>query len=1005
MNISRPFLQRPVMTTLVMLAILLLGALAFWKLPVSDVPEFHHPVIVIQTNFSGASVEMVYQEVTEVLEKELTQVKGIREMSSQTAPGYSSITLKFPIEKNMHEAENEVQRALHQITASLPKELDSPPRLIVREESQSPIMCLKLSSDVTPKDALRHLADTLIIPQLNRIEGVANVTTFGPARSCWIRLDPERMQAFKIGFNEVVTAIQNKTEERSLGSIQKDNKKLNISLSGALKKSQELEELPIGPHRIKLKEIGEVSEEDFGTKECHFVTPTHISPMVFMMVQKTHEGNTVSISYEIKRAISSIQKELPTTATLDIWFDKATWISESVHDVGWSFFLACALVFIVLYMSLGRIWEACIPSAAIPLSLIGSFAFMYLLNFNLDLLSSLALTLSVGFVVDDAIVVVENIVRMRDQGLSSKEASLKGSQEIGFTVLSMTLSLVAVFIPILFMPGIYGVLFREFSITLACAILISGVISLTLTPLLCSRSRSIASHKESSQLLVLYEKSLKACFRYPKTICTIALSLLCITIPLFMRLPVTLIPPEDRGILFAACVFPTSLSQELANSYQKEAELLIQQNRACESVCSAQFTHGLFFFIKLLPRSERPPQQQVVSELKSALDTIIGATTYIHMYQLINLDFDAFKPGDYKLLVKGQQFEDVQLGAKELYKALSNSPLIAFVHNSSSSESRELVVEVNEDQAKALGFTKKEIQELLHYAYGAHRIGSLHQDAKRVDIHVELKPEYAKTAATLNKLFLTNEEGVHVPFKTVASWKEASSAASYELHDRLPVATLSFSFVPNVSVDSGLREVELLAEKVLPNTLTSRFDGTALEIANSAKNTLYLLLAACIVMYIVLGILYESFLHPLIILSSIPFAGLGGVLTLSLFHESLNIFSAVGFLLLIGIVKKNGIMLVDYAIQAERCGHTPFDAIFEASLVRFRPIMMTTFAALMGALPLALGFQDMANMRQGLGLVIVGGLLFSQLLTLYITPLLYLLLSKQPSPALSSHLI
>ncbi len=701
--------------------------------------------------------------------------------------------------------------------------------------------------------------------------------------------------------------------------------------------------------------------------------------------------------------IESLQSSLPSSMQLKVWFNKAIWIHESILDVEWSLLFAFLLVVIVIYLSLGRLSEAFIPSVALPLSLVGTFAAMYLLDFSLDLLSLLALTLSVGFVVDDAIVVLENIVRHQELGKSRFEASLEGSRQICFTVLSMTLSLVAVFIPLLFMEGMNGRLFREFSVTLAISILISGFISLTLTPMLCSRFLpNHTSQKTNVQICViaanawfvkLYERSLRSCVNHSKKVLTLALLAVASTVPLFIRLPVNLIPPEDRGLLFSYSVLPTGISSEEIKSFQLKLEGLVNEIPDVQDFLDINSDGNVLMLIRLNPQAERRPQELVMTELQKRMDSLAGIRTYVQGYQLINLNLD-FSGGNYKFIVRGQTFDEVNRGVQQLMEALREQPEFVGVDSFMKNDSPELSLHFNAEYAHQLGISKDDIQRLMHYAYSRNSVGFIQKGVQQQKIYLELQEQYRSSPKALEKLYLTSREGTLIPLKALLSWEEKLGAPRLSQHDQLPSALVRFGLEEGVSPQEGILLAEKVAAQSVPSGVTASLGKSAKAIANTMNSTLFLLLAAAIVMYIVLGILYESFIHPLTILSSLPFAALGGVLTLSLFNEPLSIFSAVGFLLLIGIVKKNGIMMIDYALEAQKGGYSTEEAIIEGCKVRFRPIMMTTVAAIMGAIPIAIGFGEGAEMRRGLGLVIVGGLAFAQILTLYVTPLLYLFFAR-----------
>ncbi|MBA3236719.1 MAG: efflux RND transporter permease subunit [Parachlamydiaceae bacterium] len=1006
MNLSKLFILRPVMTTFVMIAILIAGWVSFNQLPVSDLPTIERPRIQVSAGYTGANPENVLNQLTIPLEKELIHVKGVQEMSSTSSSGSTIITLDFDLSKNMDEAVRDVQSALNRADGYLPSAVDPRPTYSRQEAGQESIMHLLLMSENGNIGELRNYADSYIIPKLSRIEGIANARVFGSARSIWLRLDPELMAARKIGLNQVVETIREHTTQVPLGTIHTSSKIFSIEIPATIQQAKDLESLHIGQTGVFLRDIGEISDKSYDEEEFYLVTADTRTQAIIISIQKINDGNTVAVAKAVEDVVESLQKELPPSMSLKIWFNKAVWIEESILDVEWSLLFAFILVILVIYLSLGRLSEALIPSAALPLSLVGTFIVMHLMGFSLDLLSLLALTLSVGFVVDDAIVVLENIVRHQELGKSALAASLEGSKQICFTVLSMTISLVAVFIPLLFMEGMNGRLFREFSVTLAVSILVSCFISLSLTPMLCSRFLSKHSaeptkvqkavNRANSWMVNLYGKSLKTCIHRPKLLLSIALLSIGATVPLFMQLPVNLIPPEDRGFIITFINLPTGISAEDTKVYQQKLEAQIKDLPDIKDILDINYDGNILLLVRLHSIAERRPQVEVISDIQKTLDRNASIQAYVQGYQLINLELD-FSGGSYKFIVRGREFDEVYAATEALTTALQGNTDFTAVNSSLKNDAPQLSVDVNTEYAHALGLGKQDVQALLQRAYSQSSVGSIQRGIEQQKIYMELQEEFKSSPAALNKLYLTSSSGALIPLKAVATWSEKLGAPKLTRRDQLPSAVVRFTLREGLPAQEGLKIAEDIAAEIISPNVSAVLGTSAKAIASTLHNTLFLLLAAAVVMYIVLGILYESFIHPLTILSSLPFAALGGVLTLFIFNEPISIFSAVGFLLLIGIVKKNGIMMIDYALEAQGRGLSSKEAIIEGCLVRFRPIMMTTIAAVVGAVPIAIGFGDGAEMRRGLGLVIVGGLLFAQVLTLYITPVLYLTFDKLAS--------
>lgn len=1005
MNLSAPFIRRPVMTTFLMLALLIGGLFAFNRLSVSDLPNIEYPTIRVSARYPGAAAKTMVNLITIPLEKELSHVKGLKEIQSTSGRGSADISLEFEFNKNLEEASREIQAALNRAERRLPRDMEQKPSYYRQEAGQDHILFLVLTSATASIAEMHDYAELYIERRLARIEGIAHVELFGAPYSLHIRLDPEALAAHKIGLNEVVAALERNSGEIPLGAIKTGTRTLSIETSGTFTTLKELENIIIAPGPIRLKEIASVSDIPEGEEEFHYVTKQSNSLALIIGIRKQSGANTVAISKAVQQAVEEAKKELPPSLDLNIWFDKALWIQESVVDVEWSLLFAFILVVLVIFFSLGKITEALIPSLTLPFSLLITFVVMYLLDFSLDLLSLLALTLSVGFVVDDAIVVLENIVRHREKGACPLEASLQGSREICFTVLSMTLSLIAVFIPLLFMSGINGRLLREFSVTLAIAILASGFISLTLTPLTCSRllranlkegkfQRVI--HTINNRMVDHYKVSLLWCLRHPKTLLMATLFCLMVTISFFQSLPINILPEEDRGLLTAVIQVPKWGRENISKvkKLQEKIENIFQSNPYVDTFINIPKS-GRHVLLARLIISERPSQKVIIEELQNSLNAIPGVQAMLFGYQVVSLPLDFSEGGRYQYLLKGADLPVVEQTAQKIKIAMKNRPEFSSTEINFKNDEPKLIVEMDENKLQRTGFSIKDVQKFLQNAYTGDSLLTVQQGEKQHKVHLGLDKKFHSGPAALGKLYLKTPEQIMIPLKAFASWKETLSSPTIQRYDQLPGVMVNFSAAPDLPLRQAFAAVEAIAAAMMPTEVHGEWYGAAKNQAGTARETLLLIFAAIVVMYVVLGILYESFIHPLIILSALPFAGLGGVLTLTLFGEPLSLFSMIGFLLLIGIVKKNGIMIVDYALEAQRRELLdPQDAVIQGCITRFRPIMMTTVAAVMGALPIAIGIGAGAETRRGLGLVIVGGLLFSQMLTLYVTPLLYLLCER-----------
>lgn len=998
MNFSAPFIKRPVMTSIVMMAILFMGFFAFRKLPVTDLPTVDYPIISVTAGYAGASPEVMARTVVTPLEKELANIQGLKHLFSHSSKGFCAVTLLFELSRDMDDVIPEVQAALKRAEAHLPSDLKEKPAYHKTDEHQEAIIYLVLTSPLMPVADLYEYAHTRIEQRLARIEGVGKVEVYGSPYAVRIYLNPELLAARSLTFEEVHQAVASATGTLPVGVLDTPGRKFTLEVPGRVQNAEDLAHLLVAP-QVRLKDIAEVVDGHESDAVFRYVTQGSDQLAIILAIQKQNNANAVKISQEIQRLIPEIRGELPASMQLELWFDKATWIKEAIEDVEWSLVLAFALVIGVIFLSLRTFRETLIAGAALPLSIIGTFIIMGFLHFNIDLLSLLALTLAMGFVIDDAIVVLENIVRHKEMGLPPEEAALQGSKQISFTILSMTLSLVAVFIPMLFMQDIIGRLFREFSVTLAVSILVSGFVSLTLTPMLASKFLS-THHKPAPStnraLLSAYDRTLKWCLNHRLTTLSVGISTIVLTIFLFRFLPVDLFPEEDRGFIWSMVQIPSGMSKSDLEIYQEKLNAIVKKHPAVDKFCTLNYKDSQIHLMRLTP-SGRAPQSAIITDLQNQLNGIPGVQAYIKGVQLISNSFGGggHAKNSYQFTLRGADAQEVRLAAEALKKKLLSNPLFLNPDLNLKADDPKLEITIFEDQAEKLGLTRQTIQTLLQGAYAGASLGKIEKDAERYNVFLELDSRFQKNSEALSKLYVKTPASDFVPLKAVASWKETLGLHHIEHLDLLPSTILYFGLAKETPLNEALDTLKKIAAETLPASVSGKLEGVAEMVDKTSGDTVMLLILAAVAMYVVLGILYESFVHPLTILSALPFACLGGVLTLLAFKEPLSLYSMVGFLLLIGIVKKNGIMMVDYALEIQRSSQkSPLDAIHEACLVRFRPIMMTTIAAIMGALPIAIGLGAGSETRRGLGLVIAGGLLFSQFLTLYITPILYLYLEK-----------
>jgi multidrug efflux pump len=1012
MSLSTPFIRRPVATALLTVALALAGAVAFKQLPVSALPQVDFPTISVAATLPGASPEIMASSVATPLERQFGRIAGVTEMTSSSSLGSTSITLQFDLNRDINGAARDVQASINAARSYLPANLPGNPTYRKVNPADAPIMILALTSDVYDRGPMYDAASTIISQRLSQIEGVGQVIVGGSSLpAVRVEINPTQLNSYGLGLQDVATMLSSQNANEPKGQISDDHGTADITTNDQLLKAQFYKDLVVGYHNgaaVKLSDFADVQDSVENRRTTGFVNGR---PGVLLIIFRQPGANIIDTVDRIREAIPSLKASIPTAMDFTIMLDRTTTIRASVSDVERTLAISVALVILVVFLFLRNVRATLIPSVAVPVSLIGTFAVMYLCSYSIDNLSMMALTIATGFVVDDAIVVIENISRYLEQGYSPMDAALKGASEIGFTVLSISISLVAVFIPILMMSGIVGRLFREFAVTLSVAILISLVISLTTTPMMCSRLLKHldesahnklfqASERAFNRVLAIYERSLSWVLNHSGLTLTILLLTVALNGYLFYIVPKGFFPLQDNGTVFGGIQAEQDISFQAMQALTKRFVDIVGKDPAVQNAMAFSGGAGAvntgFIYLALKPLNERKiSSSDVINRLRPKLISVPGATAFLQAGQDLRIG-GRQSNAQYQYTIQSDNLDDLVTWGPTLLAQMRQQHMLTDVNTDQQNSGLETELVYDRETASRLGLTPKQIDTTLYEAFGQAQVSTMYTSLNQYHVVMEVAPQFWQSPDALKDVYVEAAQGKEVPINAIAHAETRTAALAVNHQGQFPSVTVSFNLAPGVSLSDAAKAITDMEQKIgMPSTIHGMFSGTLQQFQASLSTEPLLVLTALAAVYIVLGILYESYVHPITILSTLPSAGVGAFLALLIFHIDLSVIAIIGVILLIGIVKKNGILMIDFALAAERIEKkSSQDAIYQACLLRFRPILMTTMAAICGALPLALGTGTGSELRRPLGITIIGGLIVSQMLTLYTTPVVYLYMDK-----------